>query len=55
MKDEYGGKTILKFVCLKSKMYSLLDESNNEKSTSKRHNSFIVSRISQYTISEKDS
>ena len=29
MKDEYGGKSILKFVGLKSKMYSILDENNN--------------------------
>ena len=35
MKDEYGGKSILKFVGLKSKMYSILDESSNEKSTNK--------------------
>ena len=41
MKDEYGGKSILKFVGLKSKMYSILDESNNEKITSKGHNGFI--------------
>ena len=41
MKDEYGGKSILKFVGLKSKMYSILDESNNEKSTKKGHNVFI--------------
>ena len=41
MKDEYGGKLILKFVGLKSKMYSILDKSNNEKSTSKGHNAFI--------------
>ena len=41
MKDEYGGKSILKFVGLKSKMYSILDESNNEKSTKKGHNAFI--------------
>ena len=41
MKDEYGGKSILKFVGLKSKMHSILDESNNEKSTNKGHNSFI--------------
>ena len=26
MKDEYGGKSIVKFVGLKSKMYSILDE-----------------------------
>ena len=41
MKDEYGGKSIAKFVGLKSKMYSLFDESNNEKITSKGHNGFI--------------
>ena len=40
MKDEYGGKSILKFAGLKSKMYSILDKSNNEKSTSKGHNAF---------------
>ena len=40
MKDEYGGKSIVKFVGLKSKMYSILDESNNENITSKGHNSF---------------
>ena len=55
MKDEYGGKSILKFVGLKSKMYSILDESSNEKSTNKGHNAFIVSRISRDTISKKDS
>ena len=41
IKDEYVGKSILKFVGLKSNMYSILDESNNEKSTSKGHNAFI--------------
>ena len=41
MKDEYGGKTISKFVGLKSKMYSMSDESNNGKITSKGHNGFI--------------
>ena len=41
MKDEYGGKSIAKFVGLKSKTYSILDKSNNEKSTSKGHNPFI--------------
>ena len=35
MKDQYGGKSVLKFVGLKSKMYSILDESNNEKSRAK--------------------
>ena len=32
MKDEYGAARIIKFVGLKSKMYSILDENNNEKS-----------------------
>ena len=41
MKDEYDGKSILKLLGLKSKMYSTLHESNNEKSTSKGHNAFI--------------
>ena len=41
MKDEYGGKSIVKFVGLKSKMYSILDESNKQKSTGKGHNAFI--------------
>ena len=41
MKDEYGGKSILKFIGLKSKMYSILDESNNEKSPNKGHITFI--------------
>ena len=40
LKDEYSGKSILKFVDLKSKMYAILDESNNEKSTSKAHIEF---------------
>ena len=31
MKDEYGGKQILKFVDLKSQMYLILDGSNNKK------------------------
>ena len=41
MKNEYGGKSILKFVGPKSKMYSILDEINNEKITIKCHNGFI--------------
>ena len=41
MKDEYCGKLILKFVGLKSNIYSILDESSNEKSTIKGHNAFI--------------
>ena len=41
MKDEYGGKSIVKFIGLKSKMYSILDESTNKNITSKGHNAFI--------------
>ena len=41
MKDEYGGLLILKFIGLKSKMYSILDENDNEKCTNKGHNAFI--------------
>ena len=41
MKDEYGGKSILKFLGVKSKMHSILDESSNEMITSKGHNGFI--------------
>ena len=41
IKNEYGGKSILKFVGPKSKMYSILDEINNEKITSKCRNGFI--------------
>ena len=41
MEDEYGRKSILKFVGLKSKMYTRLDESNNEKIPSKGRNGFI--------------
>ena len=41
MKGEYGGKSIVKFVGRQSKMYSILDATNNEKSTNKGHNAFI--------------
>ena len=41
MKDEYGGKSILKFIGLKSKMYSIIDGNNKEKITSKGDNAFI--------------
>ena len=41
MKDEYGGTAIYVFIGLKSKMYSILDLNNYEKSTHKGHNSSI--------------
>ena len=53
MKDEYGRKSILKFVVLKSKMYSILDGSNNEKNTSKGHNGFIEFQESYNTLFKK--
>ena len=53
MRDEYGRKSILKFVGLKSKMCSILDESNNEKSTNKGHNAFIEFQEFQDTLFKK--
>ena len=41
MKDEYGGKSIVKSAGLKSKTYTIPDESNNYKITSRGHNGFI--------------
>ena len=41
MKDKYGGKSIVKFVGLKSKIYTILDANNKEKITNKDHNAFI--------------
>ena len=53
MKDEYGGKSIVKFAGLKSKMYSILDEINNEKSTNKDRNVFIELQEFHYTLFKK--
>ena len=53
MKDEYSGKSILKFVGLKSKTYSILNESNNEKSTNKGHNAFIEFQEFHNTLFQK--
>ena len=53
MKDEYGGKSIVKFVGLESKMYSILDESINEKSTNKDHNVFIEFQEFHDTLFQK--
>ena len=41
MKDEYGGNVPKEFIGLWSKMYSILDTRNYEKSTHKGHNSCI--------------
>ena len=53
MKDEYGGKSILKLVGLKSKMWPILGGSNNEKSTSKVLNAFIESQEFYDTLCKK--
>ena len=53
MKDEYDGKSNLKFVGLKSKMYLILDESSNEKSTNKGHNAFIEFQEFHNTLFQK--
>ena len=53
MKDEYGGKSTSKYVGLKSKMYSILDKSNNKKSTNKGHNTFIEFQKFQNTLLKK--
>ena len=53
MKHEYGGKSVLKLVGLKSKMYSILDESSNEKSTKKHHNAFTEFQEFHDTLFQK--
>ena len=53
MKDECGGKSFVKLVGLKSQMYSILDECNNEKIASKGHNGFIEFQEFYNTISQK--
>ena len=53
MKDEYEGMLIKNFVGLKSKMYSILDENNKEKSTNKGHNVFIEFEEFQETLFQK--
>ena len=53
MKDEYGRKPILKFVGLKSKMYSIVDEISNEKNTNKCHNAFIEFQEFHDTVFQK--
>ena len=53
MKDEYGGKLIKIFIGLKSKMYSILDENDNEKSTNKGYNAFIEFKEFYDTLFQK--
>ena len=53
MKDEYRRKSISKFVGPKSKMYSIIDESSNEKSTNKGHNAFIEFQEFHDTLFQK--
>ena len=54
MKDEYGGVPVIKFIGLKTKMYSILDENNNEKSTNKGHNAFIEFQEFYDTLFQKN-
>ena len=53
MKDEYGGKSILRFVGLNSKMYSILDESSKERSPNKGHNACIEFQEFHNTLYKK--
>ena len=53
MKDEHRGKSIVKFLDLKSKMYSILDEKINKKSTNEGHNAFIEFQEFHYTLIKK--
>ena len=53
MKDEYGGKSSLKFSGLKSKMYSILDEKSNERSTNKGYNAFVEFQEFHDTLFQK--
>ena len=39
MKGQYSGNAIKEFIGLRSKMYSILDTTDNEKNTHKGHNS----------------
>ena len=51
MKDEYGGKSIFKFVGPKSKKSKV---NNNEKNTNKGHNAFIEFDEFKDTLFQKD-
>ena len=51
MKDEYGGKSIFKFVGPKSKKSKV---NNNEKNTNKGHNAFIEFHEFKDTLFQKD-
>ena len=53
MKDEYGGKSSLKFSGLKSKMYSILDEKSNERSTNKGYNASVEFQEFHDTLFQK--
>ena len=50
---EYGGKSIVQFLGLKSKMYSILDEKINKKSTNKGHNASIEFQEFHNTLIKK--
>ena len=50
---EYGGKSIVQFLGLKFKMYSILDEKINKKSTNKGHNASIEFQEFHNTLIKK--
>ena len=52
-KDEYGGKSILKFLGLKSKMSSIQDKGSNEKTANKGHNAFKECQEFRDTLFQK--
>ena len=54
MKDKYGGTVISEFIGLKSKMYSLLDVNNYEKSTHNGHNSYVSNNEFKDTLINKN-
>ena len=53
MKDEYGGKIICEITALQSKIYSIRDLKNNEKSILKGHNSYISNNEYNDTLFNK--
>ena len=53
MKDEHGRESILKFVGLKSNMYSILDVSNTKKSKSKDGTDFTEFQEYRDTLFQK--
>ena len=53
MKDEYGGKISCEITALQSKIYSIRDLKNNEKSILKGHNLYISNNEYNDTLFNK--